>query len=493
MGEYDYDLVVIGGGPAGEKGAAQAAFFKYRVALVEKEIELGGACINTGTLASKTLRETALFLSGAKARQLYGITTSVRDDITLADFMYRKNYVQEREHERARKNLQRHGIERITARASFVDAHTVKLDGQEGTRNITSKFFLIATGSTPARPKDIPFNPDNVFDSDTVLEMKAIPKSMIVIGGGVIGSEYAGIFGAIGLTVHLVHRGPRLLEFLDGEIVEALMHHLQTMGVELVMNDGYETVTREGSQVRVKLKSGRELVSGSLLYAAGRSGNTAALGLEQLGIPLGKYGHVEGVNPNTYQTVVPHIYAAGDVIGPPALASTSMEQARLAMCHAFKLKYREQRLDPILPAGIYTIPEISCVGETEESCKKKGIAYIVGRSKFGMHARGQIIGDTDGLIKLIFKADDGRLLGVHVIGENAAELVHVGMACMHFNGHVEYFIESVFNYPTLSDVYKYAAYEALAQLATTRTTHPAAIAVAKAMDDAVNNSSPNAR
>ncbi|HVT87562.1 MAG TPA: Si-specific NAD(P)(+) transhydrogenase [Tepidisphaeraceae bacterium] len=464
MGEFDYELVVIGGGPAGEKGAAQAAYFGHKTALIEKESELGGACINTGTLASKTLRETSLFLSGAKARQLYGIDTNVKKDISLADFMHRKNYVQEQERKRAKNNLQKHNIDLIHGFASFVDPHTIIVKASGGERRITGKYFLIATGSTPARPPNVPFDRSCVFDSDTVLDMRRLPGSMVIIGGGVIGCEYAGIFAALGIKVTLVHRSNRLLDFLDYEIGDAFMTQSRTMGIEMVMEDNLDSTAVRDGEVHTRLKGGKELVSESLLYAAGRSGNTAGLGLESLQIPIGKYGHIERVDPVTYQTRVSHIYAAGDVIGPPALASTSMEQGRLAMCHAFGLSYREQKLAPLLPMGVYTIPEISCAGESEESCKKKGISYVAGRQKFGAHARGQIIGETEGMIKLIFSAPEGGLLGVHVIGEQASELVHMGMACLQFGGTVDFFIQAVFNYPTLSDVYKYAAFDALGQL-----------------------------
>ena len=467
MEAYDYDLLVIGGGPAGERGAAQAAYFGHRTALVERADELGGACINTGTLASKTLRESALFLSGAKARQLHGINTSVKRDITLADFMHRTNHVQQMERRRARANLARHKINLINGFASFVDAHTVSVRGRDGgaeQRRVTSRVFLIATGTSPARPESIPFNPDNVFDSDTVLEMRAIPRSMIVIGGGVIGCEYACLFAALGLQVCLVHRSPRVMEFLDVELSETLMGAMRGAGVTLMMEEELDACTREGPGVRVRLKSGRDVVAESMLYAVGRAGNTAGMNLEALGIAVNKRGQVENVKPPAYQTSVPNIYAAGDVIGVPALASTSMEQARMAMCHAFGLTYRKNKQLPLLPMGIYTIPEISSAGESEESCAAKGLSYVVGRNRFGQHARGHIIGDADGMIKLIFSAPEGRLLGVHVIGEIASELVHIGMACLHFGGGIDYFIESVFNYPTLSDVYKYAAFDALDKL-----------------------------
>ena len=484
MGGYDFNLVVIGGGPAGEKGAAQVAYFglpdsvipescgsrthdDFRVALVEREPVLGGACINTGTLPSKTLRESALFLSGARSRQLGGgLATYVRPDITLPDFMYRAHFVQQCEWARAANNIERHAISHIRGKAKLLGPHTVEVNDGSEFRQITTEFVLLATGSRPVRPKQIPFNPENVWDSDTVLKMQKLPKSMIVIGGGVIGCEYACLFQALGIQVTLANRSSRVLEFLDFEITDRFMEECRRGGMELALNEDVDSCQVDGFLVRTRMKSGREFVTESMLYAAGRGGNTEGLGLEQLGIKISRYGNLEGVNPTTYQTEVPNIYAAGDLVGRPALASTGMEQGRLAMCHAFNIRYRGQELNPVLPAGIYTIPEISSVGETEESLKKKSVPidYVVGRSPFGDHARGHIIGDEGGLVKLIFSAPEGKLLGCTVIGEIASELVHTAMACMQFGGDINYFINAVFNYPTLSDVYKYAAYDALGRL-----------------------------
>ena len=290
---------------------------------------------------------------------------------------------------RARTNLERHKIDLVHGFASFVDPHTITVTSADGKqRTLTAKVFLIATGTTPARPGSIPFNPENVFDSDSVLQMQALPKSMIVIGGGVIGSEYAGIFAALGITVTLVHRGPRVLEFLDSEITNALMNAMRQNGVSLLMNEEMESCTRDGKLVRLRLKSGKEVVAESLLYAVGRAGNTAGMDLEHLGVAVNKRGQIDNIKPPSYQTAVPNIYAAGDVIGVPALASTSMEQARMAICHAFGLTYRKKKDLPLLPMGIYTIPEISAAGESEDSCKAKSIPYVAGRSKFGQHAAG---------------------------------------------------------------------------------------------------------
>jgi NAD(P) transhydrogenase len=487
MPDYDYELVVIGGGPAGEKGAAQAAYFGHKTIVIEAYRELGGACINWGTLASKTLRESALFLSGFRARQLgEGLNVQFKADITLNSFMYRKNLVQCREQERAARNLAAswHNIARMTGVARIVDPNTVQVSCPDGSvKTVRGKIILVATGSTPARPKNVQFNDDNIFDATTVLEMKQLPKSMAVIGGGVIGSEYACLFNALGVKTTLVHPKPRALDsLLDREIGEEFMSRMSRDGIELCMNESLPdtkedpaAVVSKNSQVNVKLKGSKVLTTDAVLYALGRDGNTKDLGLKELGIPINPYGLLmkrgsdpkrespDGFDPITYQTKVPSIYVAGDVIGAPALASTSMEQGRLAMCHAFGLRYKT-KLAPILPAGIFTIPEISQVGKTEEECKSANIPYVVGKDKYGNHGRGQIIGDTEGMIKMIFEVPSGKLLGVHVIGELASELVHIGLACLSFGGDIDFFIHTVFNYPTLGDVYKYAAYSALGKL-----------------------------
>jgi NAD(P) transhydrogenase len=460
MESLEYDLVVIGSGPAGEKGAAQAAYFGKRVALVEKASVPGGAAANTGTLPSKTLRETALYLTSFRQRGLHGVTLTVGDRVTARDFLFHQQHVTETEQARIDQNLARHKVDRYHGFASFTDPHTISV-AQENAPAILLKgdFFLIATGSRPHRPANFPFNDPRVFDSDTILGIRDIPRSMLVSGGGVIGCEYACLFSALGVKVTLVEGRDRLLGFLDFEISDALTASMAKMGIDLLLNESIESVEASGS-LSVKLKSGKTIQVDTLLAASGRSGNTAGMNLESIGIQPSARGQLE-VNSH-YQTAVPHIYAAGDVIGFPALASTSMEQARVAMVHAFDLKYKTS-VAHILPYGIYTIPECSAVGETEETLRQKKIPYVAGRARYSQNARGQIVGDRDGFLKLLFRADDMKLLGVGVIGEQASELVHVGLTALLAESTAELFIQMCFNYPTLSEMYKYATYDALGQ------------------------------
>jgi NAD(P) transhydrogenase len=458
-----FDLVVIGSGPAGEKGAAQAAYFGKRVALVERGPNLGGAGVNTGTVPSKTLRESALYFSGLRQRGLYGIDYSLREGLTVPGFMHRKDAVVSAERLKIASNLAAHKIELITGAAHFEDSHIVCAVDQYGApRLLRGEVILIATGSKPHRPPEIPFDDKAIFDSDSILRMDQIPKSMIVVGGGVIGCEYASIFTAMGVEVTLVDGRERLLPFLDAEISERLRTHLVSLGLSILFQERPKSTALMAAGVQMILASGKIVEAESALFAAGRRGDVEALGLERAGLGINQRGNIE-VN-DQYQTGVNHIYAAGDVIGFPALASTSMEQGRVAMCHAFGFPYK-QRLASQLPMGIYTIPEISAVGENEESCKEKGIPCEVGRAKYANNARGQIIGDTAGLLKLIFRPDNKQLLGVQILGENATELIHLGMSVLESGGTIDTFIELVFNFPTLSELYKYAAYDGLGNLA----------------------------
>lgn len=455
----DYDLIVIGSGPAGEKGAAQAAYFGRRVALVEKQPLLGGAAANTGTLPSKTLRETALYLSGFRQRGLYGVEFALKREATVRDFLHREKLVTAKERERIEENLRRHGVTVIHGAASFLDPHSLLVRGEDGSeQRLTASVFLIATGSSPYHPPELPFDDPRAYDSDTVLDLSAIPPSLAVIGGGVIGCEYACLFAALGVKVTLVDGKETLLPFLDHELSCALRSSMQGLGIAMTMPDAVASVKAGDADLALTLRSGKVLHAHTLLAASGRTGNSAGLNLEALGIGVGGRGVVE-VN-DRYQTAVPHIYAAGDVIGFPALASTSMEQARLAMVNAFDLQYKTS-LAPVLPYGIYTIPEVSMAGATEESLTGDGVDYVAGRATYAGNARGQIIGEGAGLLKLLFARDDMKLLGVHVIGEQASELVHIGLTALLTEATADLFIQTCFNYPSLSDAYKYATYDAL--------------------------------
>jgi NAD(P) transhydrogenase len=459
-----YDLVVIGSGPAGEKGAAQAAYFGKRVALIEREPVLGGACVNTGTVPSKTLRESALHLSGFRMRAFGdAIGLTIKDNITVADFMRRKQIVVEREWQRIESNLRRHEVDRYSGTARFLSANKIEIMNALGTQEIEGNIILIATGSSPYRPSNVPFDDELVCDSDSILGIDTIPKTLAVVGAGVIGCEYASIFAALGVEVHLIDGRTSLLPQIDREIMRILIAEMQQrLGVVMHLGSDVEEIDRCEHEVALTLKDGREVVCDKVLYAAGRSSNTSELNLEAAGVKTGNRGLV--VVDENYRTNVPNIYAAGDVIGFPALASTSMEQARVAMVHAFDLKYKTH-VAAILPYAIYTIPELATVGLTEEECRKKGINPATGRAAYRNNARGQIIGDTKGMIKIVFDRESLALLGVHIVGENASELLHTGMMAMQFGGTINAFIDCVFNFPTLGEAYKYAAYDGLGSLA----------------------------
>jgi NAD(P) transhydrogenase len=457
----NFDLIAIGCGPAGEKAGAQAAYFGKRVAIIESAEYVGGSCINTGTVPSKTLRECALYFSGLKQRGLYGIDYSLKENLTINDFMHHERAVVEMERQRILKNLALHHIELVRGQAAFEDDHTVSVSGPNGTRQLRSDVILVSTGSKPHRPPEIAFDDVRVFDSDTFLQMDHIPQSLAVIGGGVIGCEYASIFVALGVDVTLVDGRDRLLPFLDAEISERLRERLAALGMHFWFKERPLKVQTTAAGVELVMKSGKTLQSESVLFAAGRRAAVDGLSLEKAGLAVNDHGYLS-VDEN-YRTAVPHIYAAGDVIGFPALASTSMEQGRVAVCHAFGFKYK-QRVASMLPMGIYTIPEISAAGETEASCTEKKIDYCVGRALYANNARGHITGDTAGMLKLIFARADKRLLGVSIIGENATELIHIGMMVLDHNRTIDDFIEQVFNYPTLSETYKYAAYDGLGNL-----------------------------
>ena len=458
-----YDLVVIGSGPAGEKAAAQAAYFGKQVALVESGVDPGGACVNSGTIPSKILRESALYFSGLKQRGLYGIDYSLREGLTVEGFTHRKNIIVELEREEIRKNLAAHHVDVFWGTGSFQDDHTIAVTAaNKMPAQLRGGVILIATGSRPHRPPEIPFDDKFIFDSDSILQMDRLPQSMVVVGGGVIGCEYASIFTALGVKVSLVDGRDRPLPFLDAELSKLLHERLTALGVEFFLEERVAKTERTPNGARLTLKSGKTLDADAVLFAAGRRGTVEGLGLENIKLALNQRGYID-VN-ESYQTSIPWIYAAGDVIGFPALASTSMEQGRVAICHAFGFEYKK-RLASQLPMGVYTIPEISAVGETEESCREHGIDYVVGRARYANNVRGNMIGDTHGLLKLLFRRDDRKLLGVHIIGESATELIHAGMAVLEMGGTIDLFIAFVFNFPTLSEMYKYAAYDGLGNLA----------------------------
>ena len=452
----DFDVVVIGGGPAGISGANTAGLFGKRVALAEKLREVGGAGINTGTIPSKTLRETALALSGVRSRKLFGVDLSLRREATVADFMRHMTNVAAQNRRRREEQMRTFNVETFHGAASFVDPHTVRIAPDTLLRG---EKILIATGSSPVRPAEFPFEHPRVHDSDEILEIGVLPKTLAVVGAGVVGAEYACTFAALGVEVHLIDGRDSLLGFLDREISENIQRAMAAAGVRFIWK---EKVTQcdapAAGDLTLTLTSGATLAVTDVLVAAGRKSNTDDLNLAAAGLTPGKRGLIT-VNAQC-RSEVPHIFAAGDVIGPPALAATGMEQARMAMCVACEVDFKDV-VAPILPTGIYTIPEASMAGETEDSLKSKGVDYVVGRARYMDNPRGQIVGDENGLLKLIFARDDMRLLGVHVVGEQATELVHIGLVAMMSGSGAALFNRTCFNYPTLGDLYKYATYEAI--------------------------------
>lgn len=462
MQSEQYDLVVIGAGPAGEKGAAQAAYFGKRVAIVECG-DVGGAGCNTGTLPSKTLRETALMLSGLRARDLYGVDLSLRRDATVKDFLTHERHVTAAEQQAVLDNLERHGITLYRGAASFEDPSTVKVEPLVGSPIfLGAAKVLIAAGSTPIHPEMFPFEDHRVWDSDRIVNLEFMPKSMAVIGAGIIGCEYACTFAALGIHVTLINARETLLHFLDADIREILDRQMAKLGISVLNETRVSACVPEDAHVALSLESGETVNVDAVLVAVGRRGNVDSLALDRVGITPTDKGSIDV--DEYFQTSARGIYAAGDIVGFPALASTSMEQARLAVVHAFDLKYKKG-IGPVLPMGIFTIPEIGVAGETEEQLSANGVPHIVGRSHYAHNARGQIVGDTDGMLKLIFSESDMRLLGISVIGEGATELVHVGLMALMMDATSTVFIETCFNYPTLGQLYKYATYDAMGKRA----------------------------
>jgi NAD(P) transhydrogenase len=456
-----FDLIVIGSGPAGQRAAIQAAKFGKRVALVEKLEVVGGVAINTGTIPSKTIREAVLHLSGFYYQNIYGVNYRVKEQITMGDLSFRAQHVIKTEIDVIRAQLSRNGIEVLCGVASFLDPTHIRVLNSRGQSDYETSKVVIGTGTKPATSPLVPFNNRNIINSDQILGMPEIPKTMIVVGGGVIGVEYTCMFATLGVRVTLIEKRPRLLEFADAEMVEALCYHLRDHRVTLRLNEEVECVeeTPDNGVVAV-LKSKKKVSGEALLYAVGRQGNVEELNLAAAGLDSDARGRI--AVDTDYRTKQPHIFAVGDVIGFPSLGSVSMEQGRIAAANAFGMPIRSNRAN--YPYGIYTIPEISFIGKTEEQLTDEGVPYEVGIAFFREIARGQIRGDTTGRLKLLFNPDSKELLGVHIIGEGASELLHIGQAVFAFKGTVEYFADAVFNYPTLAEGYKAAAFNGLNKL-----------------------------
>ena len=456
-----YDLLVIGSGPAGQRAAIQGAKSGKRVALVERREVVGGTCINTGTIPSKTMREAVLHLSGFQYQGIYGVSYRVKEQITMADLSFRVQQVIKNELDVTQAQLFRNGITLLNGLASFSDPHQIRVEGARGDATCRAESIVIATGTRPAESARVPINGQTIILSDQVLQMPQLPRTLIVVGGGVIGVEYTCMFAALGIRVVLIEKRPRLLEFADAEIVEALCYHLRDHRVTLRLNEEVDTVEQlpDGS-VMASLRSKKKISGDVLLYAVGRQGNVQELNLEAAGLQADDRGRIP-VDAE-YRTRQPHIFAVGDVIGFPSLASVSMEQGRIAAGRAVGADVHSNAAN--YPYGIYTIPEISFIGKTEEQLTDEDVPYEVGLAYYREIARGQIRGDTTGRLKLIFHRETKQLLGVHIIGEGAAELVHIGQAVMSHNDTIDYFIDTVFNYPTLAECYKAAAFNGLNKL-----------------------------
>ncbi len=458
-----YDLIVIGSGPAGQKGAIAAAKLGKRVAITDRRRMIGGVCLNTGTIPSKTMREAILYLSGFRQRSFYGRDYSVKERITSQDLSFRVLKVVRRELEVVRAQLKRNGVDVLEGSARFRDPHTIEIQDDGAPQVVSADHVLIACGTRPAHNPSIACDGLRIFDSDQLLlgGERGIPRSAIVVGAGVIGIEYASMFCTLNAEVTIIDARPKLLDFVDDEIVEALSYHMRRSNATFRLGEKVVSVeVDDRDRVVAKLESGKRVIGEALLYAAGRQANGDVLGLEAAGLSADARGRI-CVDSNL-RTEVPHIYAAGDVIGFPSLASAAMEQGRLASCHMFGLpiSHAPERF----PYGIYAIPEISMVGKTEQQLTTEKVPYEVGLARFDELAKGQMIGDETGLLKLLFDPDTHGLLGVHVIGEGASELVHIGQAVLNLGGSIDYFRDTVFNYPTLGEAYKVAALDGLNKL-----------------------------
>ena len=454
-------MIVIGSGPAGQKAAIQAAKFRRRVALVERRHMVGGVCTNTGTIPSKTLREAVLYLTGWHQRGVYGASYRVKDEIGVDDLFQRTHHVIEAEIEVIRDQLTRNHVQIVTGEGRFVDPHTIAVRvSEDNERTLTAESIVVAVGTVPARPADVAFDDRTVLDSDGILDLGKIPGSLVVVGAGVIGIEYASMFAALGTKVTVVEKRPRLLDFCDDQMVEALQYHLRELGVTFRFGERVVGVQLHGGGSVTELESGKRIPSDAVFYAAGREGATHALDLAKAGLAHDDRGRI--AVDDLFRTAAPHIFAVGDVIGFPSLAATSAEQGRLAACTAFGETVKAA--GEYLPIGVYTIPEISFVGKTEEELTADRVPYEIGISRWRELARGQIIGDNNGLLKLLVSAHDRSILGVHAFGTGATELIHIGQAVMALGGTVDYLVDTVFNYPTLAESYKVAALDAANKL-----------------------------
>lgn len=452
------DMLVIGSGPAGRRAAVQSAKLGKSVLVVDRGKRLGGVSVHTGTIPSKTLRETVLNLSGWRERGFYGRGYRVKQSISSGDLVERLQKTLDHEVEVLQHQFMRNTVRSMFAAAKFLGPKRVQFTTDAG--EVSEAAFdhaLIATGTHPHRPHNVPFDGKRVLDSDEILNLEHLPRTLTVIGGGVIGVEYATVFSALDVPVTLIESRDAILDFVDREIVDDFIHQMRDRGMTIRLGSAVKEIVSGPHCVEVTLADGRRVRSDMLLYAAGRSGNIEGLGLEALGIEADNRGRLK-VDPHTFQTSVPHIYAAGDIIGFPSLASTSMEQGRVAACHAFKMKLPPS--PETFPYGIYAVPEISTVGQSEEQVRASGVAYECGIARFRETSRGHIMGVNSGFLKLIFALDSRRLLGAHIVGEGATELIHIGQAVINLHGTVDFFVENTFNYPTLAEAYKIAGLDA---------------------------------
>lgn len=466
-----YDLVVLGSGPAGQRAAVQAAKLGKRVVVVEREAAVGGSCVHTGTIPSKTFREAAVHFAGIRQRVYYGQDYQPKASVTARDIVERCEMIVEREVQVIRAQLERNGVELVGGTGRFLGPHTIAVDTEGGERRLEAEFVVLATGSAPFVPPNVPVDGEAILTSDDILRLKRLPRTILVLGAGVIGIEYASMLAALGIEVTVVDRRQRLLDFVDGAIVDSLVYQMRRNGVTFRLGEEVQELRREEEgRVVCSLASGKTIVSEMAFVAAGRMGSTKALDLARAGIEEDERGRIR-VDEH-FRTQVPHVYAVGDLVGFPGLASTAMEQGRLAACHAFGLP--AESVPELFPYGIYSVPEISMVGRTEAQLTADSVPYDDGVAQYREIARSHILGDDSGMLKILFHQKSRKLLGVHVVGAQATELVHIGQAVIAFGGTLDYLVETVFNYPTLAECYKVAALDGMNKLVSARGWVPMA-------------------